>query len=164
MQGGSRKERLMRDVHVKVHINAPLERVFDAISDHERFLRADDGTATTLLRAGVAERVGLGCLREVKVGRRAWYVEEITAWQRPSYFEYTILKASLPIRHEVSRMAFTAADGGTNVEWTSRFAIPIPLIGGYLGAKAETLYSKAFIGLLTAAKVRLETWKDPSAA
>jgi len=146
----------MRNVRVKVHINAPIERVFDAVSDHERFLTAADGTTTTLLRDGNHERVGLGCLREVKVGRRAWYVEEITAWQRPSYFEYTIRKASVPIRHEVSRLTFTAADGGTAVEWTSRFAIPIPLIGGYLGAKAEKLYSKAFTGLLAAAKARLE--------
>ena len=154
----------MRDVHVKVHIDAQIERVFDAVSDHERFLRADDGTATTLLRAGASERVGLGCMREVKVGRRARYVEEITAWQRPAYFEYTIREASMPIRHEVSRLTFTAAGGGTDVEWTSRFAIPIPIIGGFLGAKAEKLYSRAFTGLLTAAKARLETWKDPSVA
>ncbi len=147
----------MRNVRVKIHINAPIERVFAEVSDHERFLRADDGTATTLLRAGDTERAGLGCLREVKVGRRARYVEEITAWQRPSYFEYTIREASLPIRHEVSRLTFTAAAGGTDVEWTSRFAIPIPIIGGFLGAKAEKLYSKAFTGLLTAAKARLET-------
>ena len=140
----------MRNVRVKIHINAPIERVFAEVSDHERFLRADDGTATTLLRAGDTDRAGLGCLREVKVGRRARYVEEITAWQRPSYFEYTI-------RHEVSRLTFTAAAGGTDVEWTSRFEIPIPIIGGFLGAKAEKLYSKAFTGLLIAAKARLET-------
>jgi uncharacterized protein YndB with AHSA1/START domain len=152
----------MCNVHVKGHINAPIERVFDAVSDHEHFLAADDGTRTTLLREG-AERVGLGCIREVKVGRRAWYVEEITAWQRPSYFEYTIRKASLPIRHEVSRLTFTAAGGGTDVEWTSRFAIPIPIIGRFLGAKAGKLYSTAFTGLLAAAKARLETQPGPSA-
>jgi hypothetical protein len=147
----------MRNVRVKIHINAPIERVFAEVSDHERFLRADDGTATTLLRAGDTDRAGLGCMREVKVGRRARYVEEITAWQRPCYFEYTIREASLPIRHEVSRLSFTAAAGGTDVEWTSRFEIPIPIIGGFLGAKAEKLYSKAFTGLLIAAKARLET-------
>jgi hypothetical protein len=43
------------------------------------------------------------------------------------------------------------------VEWTSRFAIPIPIIGGFLGARAEIFYAKAFTGLLTAAKARLET-------
>ena len=48
----------MRNVRVKIHINAPIERVFAEVSDHEVFLRADDGTATTLLRTGDAERAG----------------------------------------------------------------------------------------------------------
>jgi len=41
-----------------------------------------------VVRAGEPERNGLGCLREVRVGRRVRYVEEITAWQRPLAFEY----------------------------------------------------------------------------
>jgi uncharacterized protein YndB with AHSA1/START domain len=146
----------MRDVHVNIHINAPIGQVFEAVSDHERFLVTADGTRTKLLRRGSAERNGLGCVREVKVGRRAWYVEEITAWERPAYFEYTIRNASMPIHHERSRLRFTAADGGTDVEWTSRFTIPIPILGGFLGATAAKLYSKAFTGLLTAAKAQLE--------
>ena len=146
----------MRTVLIKMHINAPIEQVFEAISDHERFLVAADGTSTKVLQAGPSERNGLGCIREVKVGQRAWYVEEITAWQRPSYFEYTIRKASMPIHHEGSRLSFAAADGGTNVQWSSRFSIPIPILGIFLGATAAKLYSKAFTGLLTAAKAQLE--------
>jgi len=146
----------MRAVQVKIHIHAPIEQVFDAISDHERFLVGADGTKTKVLHGGGSEQNGLGCIREVKVGRRAWYVEEITAWARPFYFEYTIRKASMPIRHEGSRLSFTVADGGTDVEWTSRFSIPIPILGGILGAMAARLYSKAFTGLLMAAKAQLE--------
>jgi Polyketide cyclase / dehydrase and lipid transport len=147
----------MRAVQVKIHIDAPITQVFDAISDHERFLLAADGTRTKLLHEGTTERNGLGCVREVTVGKRAWYVEEITAWDRPVSFEYTIRKASMPICHQGSRLSFTVAGGGTDVEWTSRFNIPVPILGGLLGAMAATLYSKAFTGLLTAAKARLET-------
>jgi hypothetical protein len=86
----------MRTVQVNVHIAAPIEQVFDAVSDHERFLLAADGTKTKLLREGAAERNAVGCVREVTVG------------------------------------------------------------SGLLGARAANLYSKAFTGLLTAAKVRLE--------
>jgi hypothetical protein len=146
----------MRAVQVNIHIDAPIGQVFEAVSDHERFLSAADGTRTKLLQGGSAERNGLGCVREVKVGRRAWYVEEITAWERPAYFEYTIRKSSMPMRHAGSRLRFTAARGGTDVEWTSRFSIPIPFLGGFLGAMAGKLYSKAFSRLLTAAKARLE--------
>jgi len=146
----------MRSVQVNVHINAPIERVFETISDHERFLRSADGTRTKLLQEGSAERNGLGCVREVSVGKRAWYVEEITAWNRPACFEYTIRSASMPIRHEGSRLSFAEVSGGTNVQWSSRFSIPIPILGGPLGAAAEKLFSKAFAALLETAKVQLE--------
>jgi uncharacterized protein YndB with AHSA1/START domain len=146
----------MQHVVVQVYIDAPIERVFDAVSDHERFLSADDGTKTKLLREGTAERNGLGCIREVRVGRRARYVEEITAWERPFSFEYTIRETSLPLRHQGSRITFTAKRGGTDVEWTSRFAITVPVLGRFLRARAERRYAKAFTGLLQAAKARLE--------
>jgi uncharacterized protein YndB with AHSA1/START domain len=147
----------MPQVRVKILIGAPIEQVFDAVSDHERFLAASDGTKTTILRDGARERCGLGCLREVRVGRRAWYLEEITAWQRPSYFDYTIRKSSVPIRHERSRLTFRVVDTETEVEWTSRFEIPIPVVGRLMGIWAQRLYATAFINLLLAAKSRLET-------
>src|SRR6266436_4482749 len=89
----------MHEVRVHVHIEAPVERVFDAVSDHESFLRSEGGVRARVVRAGEPERDGLGCLREVRVGRRVRYVEEITAWQRPLAFEYMIRETSLPLRH-----------------------------------------------------------------
>jgi uncharacterized protein YndB with AHSA1/START domain len=85
-------------VQVQVHIDAPIDRVFEAVTDHEVFLRTEDGaTRTKLLRPGSADRNGLGCIREVRVGRRMRYVEEITAWERPASFEYTIREVSMPM-------------------------------------------------------------------
>ena len=109
-----------------------------------------------MIQEGNTERNGLGCVRKVEAGKRAWYVEEITAWDRPAYFEYTIRSASLPIQHEGSRLSFAATNAGTDVEWSSRFRIPIPILGGLLGKRAAKLYAHAFTRFLTAAKVRLE--------
>ena len=97
----------MHEVRVKVHIEAPVERVFDAVSDHESFLRSEAGVRARVMRAGEPERNGLGCLREVWVGRRVRYVEEITAWQRPLAFEYMIRETSLPLRRAGSGLTFT---------------------------------------------------------
>jgi len=147
----------MTEVRVRVHIDAPRERVFDAVSDHEAFLQhAADGTSAKVVRPGAVDLNGLGCLREVSVANRASYVEEITAWQRSASFEYTIRKTSLPLRHEVSRLTFTATGAGTDVEWTSRFAITVPIIGPLLGALARRRFAAAFTALLLAAKARLE--------
>jgi hypothetical protein len=151
----------MQHVHVEVHINAPIDKVFETICDHEHFIFTPDGTHTEIVKPGQSERYGLGCIRRVTVGTRAWYVEEITAWKRPSYFEYTIREASMPIRHTVSRLTFDAIDRGTDVHWTSQFQIPIPIIGRLLGARAKKLYAKAFYELLDAAKTRLETPTSP---
>ena len=94
-------------VRVVVYIDAPVERVFDAVSDHEVFLHTTDGTTAKVVREGASERNGLGCIREVNAGERAWYIEEITAWERPFGFAYTIREASMPLRHLGSRLAFS---------------------------------------------------------
>jgi len=148
-------------VRVVVQVNAPVERVFDAVSDHETFLRTDDGTITKIVRPGDSERNGLGCLREVRAGVRGRYLEEITAWERPTSFEYQIRETSLPLRHFGSRIVFTAKGSATEVEWTSRFEIRIPILGRFLVRKAERGFTKVFTNLLLAAKSRLE--KDPGA-
>ena len=109
-----------------------------------------------MLRAGERERNGIGCLREVQVGRRVRYVEEITVWQRPWAFEYMIRETSLPLRHAGSRLTFTAEGRGTRVDWTSRFEIMVPILGRLLGVRARHIYAASFRELLLAAKARLE--------
>lgn len=69
------------------HIGAPIDQVFSAIADHEMFLGSQQGITAKILRPGANERNGLGCLREVRVGVRTYYVEEITAWDPPKLFE-----------------------------------------------------------------------------
>ena len=146
----------MEFVQVQVYIEALVEKVFDAVSDHESFLRTEDGVSAKIMRPGTPEREGLGCLREVRVGRRARYVEEITAWQKPVAFEYRIRESSLPLRHAGSCLTFTPRGEGTDVEWTSRFEVTVPLLGRLLGARAKRLYAASFTALLHQAKARLE--------
>jgi hypothetical protein len=148
-------------VNVHVLICAPIDRVFDAVSDHETFLRTKDGTRTRLLRPGSSERNGLGCVREVTAGPRVRYVEEITAWERPVSFEYTIREASMPMRHMGSRLAFASRGTGTDVVWTARFEIPVPVVGSPLRLWLEGHLARAFDEMLAVAKARLEAEHGP---
>jgi hypothetical protein len=144
-------------VQVQVHIDAPIDHVFDAVSDHEVFLRTGDGdTRTRILRAGSIERSGLGCIREVRVGRRVRYVEEITAWERPSSFAYTIRECSVPMRHLGSHLTFASNGGETDVVWTAHFEIPVPILGYPLRLWLERRLARAFTDMLAVAKGRLE--------
>jgi uncharacterized protein YndB with AHSA1/START domain len=141
-------------VRVVVHIGAPIERVFAALSDHERFLHSAD-VSTTIVRPG-QPRDGLGCLREVRIAKRVRYLEEVTAWQPPSAFEYTIRETSLPLRHRGSRLALSATAGGTEVTWTSDFDVPIPIVGALLRRFLARKFTSGFRSLLVAAKGALE--------
>jgi hypothetical protein len=145
-------------VQVQIHIDAPIESVFEAVTDHEIFLRTEDGdTRTKALRAGSADRNGLGCVREVRVGRRVRYVEEITAWQRPSSFEYTIREVSMPLRHLGSRLTFASSGGETDLLWLARFEIPVPILGYPFRLWLERRLAHSFTNMLAVAKERLET-------
>ncbi|WP_437967833.1 SRPBCC family protein [Sorangium sp. So ce260] len=154
----------MEEVHVNVYIHAPAERVFDAVADHEVFLRSGDDTHTKVIRPGLTERNGLGALREVRAGKRIRYVEEITAFERPSSFDYQILESTQPLRHHGSRLRFTPRGDGTEVDWTSRFEIPVPLVGHLLGALARRIFTAVFTELLLAEKARLEASQPGRAA
>jgi hypothetical protein len=144
----------------KVFVRASIARsqidVFALVSDHEKFLSGISGTTTRILKAGTVERNGLGCLREVRVGSRIRYVEEITQWQPPNSFEYLIREASMPIRHHGSRLDFAIDQGSTNVTWQSHFDVPIPVIGWLAGQFMKRRYESAFAAMLSQARVILE--------
>jgi uncharacterized protein YndB with AHSA1/START domain len=67
----------MDEIRLDVHIDAPAERVFDVVADHESFLRTASGIHTRVVRPGVPDRDGLGCLHEVRSGRSVRFREEL---------------------------------------------------------------------------------------
>ena len=116
----------MTKVRVTQHIAGNLDAVFDLISNHETFLSRFPGMQVRIVTQGSPERNGLGCIREVLVGTKIRYLEEIVEWSKPTSFEYLIREASMPIRHYGSRLEFTSASsGGTDVTWTSHYNVPI---------------------------------------
>lgn len=145
----------MQEIHANVYIDAPIERVFDAISDHERFL-SNVHVRTTVTRAGTNHRNGLGALREVWAGTRIRYLEEITAFERPSRFDYLIRESTMPVRHHGAQLRFTARGEGTEVDWTSRVEVPVPVAGPWLERLLRPMFTAIFTELLLAAKARLE--------
>jgi hypothetical protein len=146
----------MAKVCVRACIQRPICDVFALVSDHEMFLSGISGTTTKIIQAGTAERNGLGCIREVRVGDRARYVEEITQWQPPYSFEYLIREASIPIRHYGSRLDFAARQESTDITWQSHFDVPLPVIGWALGIFMKRRYEVAFSAFLSQARVVLE--------
>ena len=65
-------------------------------------------------------------------------------------------ECTLPIRHDGGTLEFHQRGGGTEVDWTSRFTIPIPFLGETLARVATRNAVEQFTQLLLNAKRELE--------
>ena len=111
-------------VTVRQRFEAPVEVVFQAISDHERFIRGPGIRASRVTQPGYTEPNGLGAVREIEaVGVR--FVEDITAWDPPHSYSYRVRQVSLPAEHEGGTLSCTARDGGTDVLWQTRYVMKL---------------------------------------
>jgi uncharacterized protein YndB with AHSA1/START domain len=119
----------MRTVRVERTIAAPIERVFDLLTDHAGYSRFRGITGSELLREGKPAPNGLGALRRVDVSL-LHFEEEITAFEPPIRMDYLIVKVNLPFEHEGGSIRLQQIPEGTHVDWTSTFRITLPLIGG----------------------------------
>jgi uncharacterized protein YndB with AHSA1/START domain len=150
----------MYQIDVTTTIAAPLQKVFDAISDHEHFLRSPAMTCR-LAKEGVQYRNGCGAVREVATEGRI-FTEEIIAFDPPRRFEYVVRRLidqhgkPAPFRHDRGWLEVSAAGEGTRVGWHSRFEIPIPILGWFLERFLGKRAASGFRQLLDQAKAELE--------
>ena len=86
----------MATVNVERTIPAPIEAVFDVISDHAGYSRFPGIQSSELVREGEAEPNGLGALRRIR-SRPLRFEEEITRFERPSRMDYLIVDVNAPI-------------------------------------------------------------------
>ena len=118
----------METIHVTRTIPAPPEAVFDRLADHANYERFRGIHGSRLLREGEPPPDGLGALREIKV-RSLTFHEEITAYERPTRFDYLIVKLNVPFEHHGGSIQLTPDGEETHVDWRSSYTVPTPLIG-----------------------------------
>ena len=130
----------MRTIRVERRIAAPIEQVFEVLSDHAQYARFPGIRRAELISPGRAERNGLGAIRRVLIGPLR-FEEEITAFERPTRLDYLIVKINAPFRHQGGSIRLEdAGDGTTDALWTSVYEIPVPLLGPVL----ERLFANRF--------------------
>ena len=110
-------------------IEAPREAVFDILAYHGNYDRFRGIRRSELVKEGEPAPNGLGALRRIWAGPLR-FDEEITHYERPSRFDYRIVRLSVPFEHEGGQMRFSEEAGATRVDWTTTFRIPTPVIGG----------------------------------
>jgi hypothetical protein len=123
---------MRRSIRVQRRLDARPEALFEVLADHARYDRFAGIRRAELARPGERDRNGLGAVRWVWLGPLR-FEEEITAFDRPSQFDYLIRDVkTLPFRHQGGSVQLTPVDGGTDAVWTSSFEIPIPIVGALL--------------------------------
>ncbi|MBO0842376.1 MAG: SRPBCC family protein [Nocardioides sp.] len=128
----------MQTVVVTKTINAPIEDVFEAYTDHERLADLPMVISAKVVTPGKTEKNGLGAVRVVNGGAIVLR-EEITGWERPKLMEYKIVESRPASTHELGRVEFTEVPGGTHITWTTRFGIKNPTL-----ARVEPAFALLF--------------------
>ena len=144
----------MQTVHVERTIKAPIEKVFDLISDHANYKDFPGVKDSELIKKGKPHKNGVGAVREIDTGS-AWFQEEITVYERPVRLDYQIVKARPAIEHKGGSVRLEATSEGTKVVWTTTLRIKIPVIGGLLTRVAAPQLGKAIGGMLKDIEKRL---------
>jgi carbon monoxide dehydrogenase subunit G len=144
----------MVEIHLEQTIAAPVEKVFDWMTDPASLAKAP-----LTLRAAWAKdssAPGAGAVREVSaIG--AWFREEITAYDRPHSYSYLIVRSIPSFKHEGGTLTFTASGNGTRVDWLTNYTHPIWAGGRLLEAVTRPLLRSSFLSLFDACAKELAT-------
>ena len=132
---------------------APIETVFDAITNHRGI--ADYVWAvrrSTLDREGTPAPNGVGAIRRIEaVGPPI--VEEIVDYQRPSRYAYKMLSGA-PVRDHVGTVELREAGTGTEVSWHLRSTPTIPGSNWLLSAVLHRVIGELLKGGIKSAEGR----------
>jgi uncharacterized protein YndB with AHSA1/START domain len=137
----------METVVITRVIKAPIERVFDVVTDHANYAEFPGVKMSRLVREGQPHRNGVGAVREIESGG-SWFQEEITLFDPPHRLEYRIVAARPHVEHRGGSMVLASTAGGTTVTWSSTFHVPWPVIGGVVTWLFAPFIGRAFGAML----------------
>lgn len=139
----------MFTINVDLTLNAPIDYLFEAISDHGAYTRFKAVRHAKVVEPGCDELNGLGALREVHVGPLQ-FMERITVFERPIRMDYHI-EASEPVtmQHDMGSIHLKPlSNTQTQVIWQSQGRIQIPLLGWLVDKKFTRDGTKGFSSIL----------------
>lgn len=145
----------MFKINVERIVKAPIENVFEAISDHANYALYPSVGMANLLSEGDKERNGKGAMRTVETGAfKVW--ERITEFERPVHMQYHIERAK-PIKMDHYKGVIDLedlCDGTTRVTWVSEGKMCVPVIGRFFDKKMQKQGTSVFHSMLKSIESR----------
>lgn len=132
---------------------APIETVFDALTDHRGI--ADYVWAvrrSTLDREGTPAPNGVGAVRRL-AALGPPIVEEIIEYERPSRYAYELISGA-PVRDHVGTVELRQEGAGTEVSWHLRSTPTIPGLDLLAGPLLKRVIGELLKGGIAAAERR----------
>ncbi len=132
---------------------APIETVFDTITDHRGI--ADYMWAvrrSTLDREGTPAPNGVGAVRRLAAAGPP-IVEEIIDYERPTRYAYKMLSGA-PVRDHVGTVELREAGTGTEVTWHLRSTPKVPGLDLLLGPLLKVVIGQLLKGGIASAEGR----------
>lgn len=123
-------------------IAAPVEIVFEVLTDHRRYSELTPLRRSELEREGEPAPNGVGAIRKLTAVGPPMR-EEVIAYEAPRRFSYTVL-SGLPVRDHVGTVELAELNGGTKMVYAVRSQPTIPVVGGV----AITVIKQAIKGLI----------------
>lgn len=94
-------------------IDAPIDLVFDVLTDHRRYAEFTPLRSVTLEREGISSINGIGAVRALHLAGPV-IREEVIEYVRPTRFAYRML-SGMPVRDHVGRVELLQEASGTRV-------------------------------------------------
>ena len=113
-------------------IAAPVETVFEVLTDHRGYADLTPLRKSELEREGEPAPNGVGAIRKLTAVGPALR-EEVVAYEPPSRFSYTLLSGA-PVRDHLGTVELTAQNGGTRMVYAVRTQPTVPVIGAVVVA------------------------------
>jgi uncharacterized protein YndB with AHSA1/START domain len=109
-------------------VAAPVETVFEVLTDHRRYAAITPMRKSVLEREGEPAPNGVGAIR-VLAAVGPPLREQVIAYEPPTRFSYELLSGA-PVRDHVGTVELTPRDGGTRVVYAVHTTPTLPLGGG----------------------------------
>jgi len=131
-------------IQEEVRIDAPAERVWNVVREHER-MKEWTGLRAELLRPGIDDRNGVGAVRKLGIAGSG-AEEEVVEFVPGERYVYRLLRGA-PIRNHRGAVMLIPEGSATRVRWAVRFEAAVPGTGGALAAVLGRVFRASLLRL-----------------
>jgi ribosome-associated toxin RatA of RatAB toxin-antitoxin module len=123
----------MTTLHNEIVINAPIEKIWDALTDIERLDKFDPTVKKST--AITQEKSGIGAKRKVDMlDGKNWFEEKVTSFKQNEGLEYELTACSFPVHKLKHTYSFEKIGGQIKVKQVMQYQMKFGLLGKLMDA------------------------------